>query len=118
LVALYYQAADALLHAAKADNFPCVVLEALACGTPVITTAIGGIPEQIVDEVTGFLVPRGDSQMMAKKIQHLMNSPVLCRAMSEAAAKRARDKFDLNHQVQRYLGFYEELVSYGLTLTE
>ena len=46
-VAPYYQAADVYLHAAKADNFPRAVLEALCCGTPVVATAVGGIPEQV-----------------------------------------------------------------------
>ena len=50
----YYRAADLFLHAALADNFPTTILEALSCGTPVIATAIGGIPEQIIDQVTGF----------------------------------------------------------------
>ncbi len=48
LVARYYQAADLYLHAARADTFPTTVLEALACGTPVVATAVGGIPEQVV----------------------------------------------------------------------
>src|SRR5262249_17502046 len=46
-VATYYQAADLYLHAATADTFPRAVLEALACGTPVVATNVGGIPEQI-----------------------------------------------------------------------
>ncbi len=62
VVARYYQAADVFIHAARADNFPTTILEALACGTPVVATAVGGIPEQIVDGETGFLVPPGDAQ--------------------------------------------------------
>jgi glycosyltransferase involved in cell wall biosynthesis len=46
-VARYYQAADLYVHAAPADTFPNTVLEALACGTPVVATAIAGIPEQV-----------------------------------------------------------------------
>src|SRR5262245_11563282 len=46
-VAQYYQAADLYVHAARADTFPTTVLEALACGTPVVATAVGGIPEQV-----------------------------------------------------------------------
>ena len=46
-VAQYYQAADVYLHAATADTFPRAVLEALACGTPVVATGVGGIPEQV-----------------------------------------------------------------------
>jgi glycosyltransferase involved in cell wall biosynthesis len=47
IVARYYQAGDIYLHAARADTFPNTVLEALACGTPVVATAVGGIPEQV-----------------------------------------------------------------------
>jgi glycosyltransferase involved in cell wall biosynthesis len=68
LVATYYQAADIYLHAARADTFPNTVLEALACGTPAIATAVGGIPEQIVDGKTGFLAQPGDAADMAEKI--------------------------------------------------
>ncbi len=46
-VAAYYQAADVYVHAARADTFPNTILEALACGLPVVATAVGGIPEQI-----------------------------------------------------------------------
>lgn len=46
-VARYYQAADVYVHAARADTFPTSVIEALACGTPVVATAVGGIPEQV-----------------------------------------------------------------------
>jgi glycosyltransferase involved in cell wall biosynthesis len=47
VVARYYQAADIYIHSARADTFPNTVLEALACGTPVVATAVGGIPEQV-----------------------------------------------------------------------
>src|SRR5690606_33473914 len=47
IVACFYQAADLYLHAAKADTFPTTILEALACGLPVVATAVGGIPEQV-----------------------------------------------------------------------
>src|ERR671918_1684959 len=47
LVARYYQAADIYIHSARADTFPNTVLEALACGTPVVATAVGGISEQV-----------------------------------------------------------------------
>ena len=89
-VAPYYQAADVYLHAAKADNFPRAVLEALCCGTPVVATAVGGIPEQVkglkisddllrngdlnrygVNEATGVLVRQGQGEGMAIGIERL-----------------------------------------------
>jgi glycosyltransferase involved in cell wall biosynthesis len=109
-VALCYQAADVTLHAAHADNFPCVVLEALACGTPVIATAVGGIPEQIREGETGFLVPRGDSQLMAERVQTLWHDEELRNRMGLAAAADARERFDLKRQAGQYLSWYQELL--------
>lgn len=109
-VALYYRAADVFLHATKADNFPTVILEALACGTPVVATAVGGIPEQIRDGETGFLVPAGDAQAMADKLQYLMSEPALLQQMGARAAADARQRFGLERQAAAYLSWYEEII--------
>lgn len=127
VVAQYYQAADLYLHAAKADSFPKVVLEALACGTPVIATAVGGIPEQVKglrdlgiatstwnrfgpDEATGILVKPGDADAMACAIQRLLNDRSLFGRLAENGAKDACQRFDLNREVMEYLDWYEKLV--------
>ena len=109
-VARYYQAADLFLHAARADNFPNTVLEAQACGTPVIATAVGGIPEQIEDGVTGFLTPPSDAGAMAERVMHLMADDGLRQRMGLAAAESALRRFDLEQQVDAYLGWYHEIV--------
>jgi glycosyltransferase involved in cell wall biosynthesis len=108
-LATYYQAADVVLHAAHADNFPCVILEALACGTPVIATAVGGIPEEIDDGVTGWLVPKGDARAMARRVLEIAADPDLVRAMTAAASSRARREFAIDLQVSRYLDWFDEL---------
>lgn len=109
-VALYYQAADVLLHGARVDNFPCVILEALACGTPVIATSVGGIPEQIREGETGFLVPYGDSELMTQRISELVEQPNLCRRLGVAAAAQAKKAFNLEAQGEAYLKWFRELV--------
>lgn len=108
-VALHYQAADVLLHAANAENYPCVVLEALACGTPVIATAVGGVAEQIDDGESGFLVARGDGAAMAERLLSLKSNPLLRRRMAARAARHERSTFTIERQAGRYLEWFGEL---------
>lgn len=109
LVARYYRAADIYLHAARADTFPNSVIEALACGTPVIATRVGGIPEQIKAGETGFLVNAGDAQAMADNIALLLHDAELRQHMGKSAAQDARARFDLEQQADRYLDWYQEI---------
>ncbi|MCL4552169.1 MAG: glycosyltransferase, partial [Candidatus Marsarchaeota archaeon] len=104
-VAQYYQAADVYVHAAKVDTFPNTVLEALACGTAVVASAVGGIPEQVkgldpwdrnsqgrilgrfgADNATGMLVPPGDAEALAIGIEHLLTNELLCQQLAANAA--------------------------------
>lgn len=110
LLAGYYQAADIFLHASLADNFPTTILEALSCGTPVVATDIGGISEQIIDQVTGFLVPPKDPVSMAAKIELLIQDHQLRKNMSINASRDAKERFSLDLMVKRYLDFYSELI--------
>ncbi len=122
-VACYYQAADIYLHAARADTFPNTILEALACGTPVVATAVGGIPEQVKplgpasvgtfersDEPTGILVPPGDAHGMAEQIGRLLRDDALRCQLGENAARDARRRFDMARQVDDYLAWYREIL--------
>jgi glycosyltransferase involved in cell wall biosynthesis len=109
-VASYYQIADVYLHAAKADTFPTTILEALACGTPVVATKVGGIPEQIEHGNTGFLVSAGDAVAMAGYIQKLLEDKILQQNMRQQAALVAKQKYSLERMVTNYLIWYEEIV--------
>ena len=124
-VARYYQAADVYVHAARADTFPRVILEALACGTPVIATAVGGIPEQIkplqtpgsisgriytAQEATGILTQAGDAEGMALGIERLLSNDPLRHQLSRNAKADAVRRFDLQIQAKRYLEWYESIL--------
>jgi glycosyltransferase involved in cell wall biosynthesis len=109
-VARYYQAADVYLHAARADTFPNSVLEAMACGTPVVATAVGGIPEQVEDGRSGFLVPAGDAGALAGQLTRLLSDHELRSRMGLRAAQWGRERFDLSRQADTYLAWYRELI--------
>lgn len=110
VIAAHYQASDIYVHAAKVDTFPMTVLEAMACGTPVVASAVGGIPEQVEEGVTGFLTASGDADAMAARIAQLLDDPAQRRLMGEAAAARAAERFDLRTQVAAHLAWYEHAI--------
>ncbi|MFO7598133.1 MAG: glycosyltransferase, partial [Desulfocurvibacter africanus] len=109
-VTRHYQAADVFLHAALQDNYPNTVLEAQACGTPVVATAVGGVPEQIDDGRTGYLVPVGDAEAMAARLGGLLADEDQRRAMGERAARTAQERHGLERMAREYLDWYAELL--------
>lgn len=124
-VARCFQAADVYLHAARADTFPTMILEAMASGTAVVATAVGGIPEQItpapVDTVranalerlgctTGMLVPAGDAVTFADSVLALLTHADARRIIARNAAADARARFDSTRQADAYLAWYTTII--------
>ena len=110
VVVAHLQAADIYLHAANAENSPMVIMEAMACGTPVVATSVGGIPEIVESGHTGYLVPHRDSEAMADRIEELLADRNLRERMGREAVERAR-YFDLNRQADTYLEWFAEICS-------
>jgi glycosyltransferase involved in cell wall biosynthesis len=107
-MAKYFQAADIYLHAAHADTSPLSVLESMACGTPVVASRVGGIPEQLADDA-GVLVDPHNGAQMAGAVERLLGDDALRVAIGERAAARAHRCFTLDRQVDAYLALYREL---------
>ncbi len=110
-LALFYQAADVFIHAARADNFPYTVLEAMASGVPVVATSVGGVPEQVRSGETGYLVPEGDSSAMAERVAQLLQDSSLRGAMGREGAAVASREFALDRAVDRYVALYASVRS-------
>lgn len=97
--------ADLLLLPSEQESFGLAALEAMACGVPVVASAVGGLPEVVVDGETGFLCPVGDVEAMAARSLQLLSSPHLHNAFSAAGVERVRSTFC----AQRIVPLYEEL---------
>lgn len=104
LVELYSQS-DVLVNTTYADTFPTVNLEALACGTPVITYKTGGSPEAI-DEKTGIVVEQGNIEQLAEAIMRMREHPL----SSEDCRIRAERMFDKDKCFEKYIELYNRLL--------
>jgi glycosyltransferase involved in cell wall biosynthesis len=94
------------------EAFPNSILEALACGVPVVATSVGGIPEIITDGENGFLVPKQDTFALAEKIRHVLDLTLTERMRISAAGQaRVRSQFTIENQVRRLGALYRALLT-------
>ncbi len=106
-----YSAADMFAITSIMDNFPNVVLESLACGTPVAGFAVGGIPDMIIPGETGVLAEVGDARAMAHGIAEVLSAEeATATALRETCRQRALEDFGLEVQAERYVEFYRDLI--------
>jgi glycosyltransferase involved in cell wall biosynthesis len=107
-------ALDVLVHpSVEPDTLPTAVLEAMAAARPVIASAIGGIPELVVDGETGLLVPPGDHHALAAALRSLLTDPAGRRAMGEAGRARVLDRFTRERYCRDIEALYLALLAAG-----
>lgn len=95
-------------HSALPELLGFTAMEAMACGTPVIVTHVGGMSEVVVDEVTGYLVPPSDPAAIRAKLRLLIENPALARQLGEAARQRIVERFTWESVAQRCLDAYSQ----------
>ena len=105
-----YSDSDVFVNPTYSDNFPTTNIEALACGTPVITYRTGGSPEA-VDVKTGLVVPQGDVNALVAAIRQLREKPL----SSEDCRSRAEMLFDKDKCFEQYSSLYNMLINSGVS---
>ncbi len=95
------------------ELFGLTLLEAMACATPVIATAVGALPEIVEEGVTGFLVPPNDVRALADRLQWLRRHPQEARRMGERGRARALERFTWEAVARRCLAIYREVLRTG-----
>jgi D-inositol-3-phosphate glycosyltransferase len=105
----YYSAADMLIMPSYYESFGMVALEAMACGTPVVASQVGGLPYLVQNGRTGFVVPGGDPEALVEPLNRLMNDTELREKMGNQAAEYAR-KYSWDIISEKVLKVYQELL--------
>jgi len=110
-LARWYAAADVFLFTSRSENFPLVVLEAMACGLPVVSFRVGGVPEAVVHGTYGYIANYLDSDDLAAGVEKLLTqSPSDTLTMTRACREAVVDNFSLSRMTQQYRALYESLV--------
>jgi glycosyltransferase involved in cell wall biosynthesis len=108
-VAAIMSAGDILILPSWIDSLPCVVMEAMAMGLPVVATRSGGAAEMIVDGTSGRLVDAGDAAALARAVTSLLSSPEEMRRTGEAAQARMRESFQRAAYIEQFARLFERL---------
>jgi D-inositol-3-phosphate glycosyltransferase len=114
----WYRSADVLVAASWQDQFEQSALEAMACGVPVVGTAVGGLTETVVDGLTGDLVPARDPRALGGALRRLVNDKVRRFAYATAALDRARQAYSWKRVATQVASVYSTLRRTNTTTTE
>lgn len=104
----YYSAAEVVVVPSQYESFGMVALEAMACGTPVVASQVGGLAYLVQDGVTGYTVPVDDSHELAERLMSLLSNPSLRNQMGQQAVQYARG-YAWEEIAHRLMEVYEEV---------
>lgn len=97
-----------------AEGVPVVLMEAMACGLPVITTRIAGIPELVEDGKSGILLPPGDTDSLTKQIIKLLKDPALCKKMGAAGCAKINTDYNTIHEARWLLDIMKDNTNFSV----
>jgi glycosyltransferase involved in cell wall biosynthesis len=107
----YLQASDIFVLPSEEDAFPLALVEAMACGLPVISTPVGGIKEIITDRQNGLLVQARDFQQLYQVISGLIGDPTLSASLGTAAVQTVQERYSAGIIIQKYCELFRRVHS-------
>src|SRR5499426_4125730 len=99
---------DVAVLASLSEGLPNAVMEAMAAGAPVVATAVGGTPELVIDDDTGFLVPPADADALARRILDALQNPEWSARRAAQGRRRVLDLFSMRRMVESVERLYDE----------
>ncbi len=105
----YLQASDLFVLPSSAEGLPVSLLEAMACGLPAVATAVGGTPEVLENNLSGYLIPSDDLPALQVAICTMLANPQLRLNMGAAGRKRVVTQYSLEMSVSKLMGLYEQI---------
>lgn len=106
-------AADCSLLTSRSEGVPQVVTQALGLGLPTVATAVGGVPELVIDGKTGLLAPSGDDAAVAAALARLIEAPALAQTLGQAARAHARSRYSLAFMLDATENLYARILAEG-----
>ena len=106
-----YERASVVALPSLEENAPMAVIEAMAAGKPVVATAVGGVPDIVVEGETGFIVPPGDDAAMAHRLGQLLADEQLRERLGRRAREVARERFHAERIARRYYELYRTILA-------
>jgi len=103
-------ASDIFVLSSLWEGLPYTIIEAMIAGLPVVATRVGGIPELVEDNVTGFLVPPGGPKTLAKALQNLLDNSNVRHEMGRAGRARALREFNLDDMLRKTRQVYDQVL--------
>jgi glycosyltransferase involved in cell wall biosynthesis len=105
-----YLKSDIFISASYSEGFPLTIVEAMACGLPVVVTGVGGVPEIVDNKVNGLIVDRGNPEQLRKALLFMMKSSKLRREYGRKGREKVVAKFSMDRMIAQYISLYDTIL--------
>jgi glycosyltransferase involved in cell wall biosynthesis len=102
---------DLMVLPSLSEGLPNVVLEAFAASKPVVASDIGGVPEVVEEGISGYLVPPGRAEPLARAILKMLGDPAKMQSMGAAGYERVRREFTFEAQTEKLEAIYRQMIN-------